>query len=133
MSKTSKGIQRTRLTHADYHRVCVHLSSMVDPGTQDISATLTDLEAVIAQNLGTQVSAQQLRGMCKELGLSYRSDGNGSATVARLQLAIDAMQQQLADIELVLEAHGKALGHPVIDDVPEIAPDLTEQASGGST
>lgn len=101
-----KKTQRTRLTHAQWHQVAVYVSSCVDPGTNQINATPSELIALVAQNVGVPTSASQLRDMCRTLGLTIKPE-QGAASLGTVAIQVAQLEaatmEQAGTIERLLE------------------------------
>ena len=90
----------TRLSHAQWHQVATYVAGCVDPGTDHLSCTPSQLVALVRQDTELLTNPGQLREMCKLLGLTIRLDKPAAADVHALAAQVDALSgnlQVLAD------------------------------------
>jgi hypothetical protein len=100
-------VRRTRLTHAQYHQVCLYMTAAATPDTKDIPITTAEMVLEVGQHLIIECTVKQVREMAEMLGLSIvHPVGAGAARSAlQIQLGVlsDVVAKQQADIEKIKE------------------------------
>jgi hypothetical protein len=112
----------SRMTHGAYHRVCVYLGSMCDPGKQEINATAGEVAALVAQDVGIAATDAQVRSMCVELGYSMKPDDKRSSAqhIGQIALQVASLAEQVAQLTEKLDA--LQLEWAPVQDGPEPGP-----------
>jgi hypothetical protein len=110
-ARAQRPVQRTRLSHVQYHQVATYVAGCVDPGTDSLSCTPSQLVQLVQQDCELFTNPGQLREMCKSLGLTIRNDKPGAADVAALtQLCNDLATAVKSTIDSINELH-KRIGN----------------------
>ena len=106
----------TRLSHAQWHQVATYVAGCVDPGTDHLSCTPSELVGLVRQDTELMTNPGQLREMCKLLGLTIRLDKPAAADVHALAAQVQALTEMLshhaadlAKIKEVLNQHAQRL------------------------
>ena len=97
-TEKTETLQRTRLTHAQWHQVAIYVSGCVDPDTDHLSCTPSELVGLVRQDCELLTNPGQLREMCKQLGLTIRLDKPGAADVAALAHQVQTLASQLVTL-----------------------------------
>jgi hypothetical protein len=108
----AKTVMRTRLTHAQYHQVCLYMTAAATPDTKDIPITTAEMVLEVGQHLSIECTVKQVREMAEMLGLSIVHEGGAGAARSALQIQLgilsDVVAKQL-DENITLMESVKAL------------------------
>jgi hypothetical protein len=100
-------VMRTRLTHAQYHQVCLYMTAAATPDTKDIPITTAEMVLEVGQHLSIECTVKQVREIAEMLGLSIVYEGGAGAARSALQIQLgilsDVVAKQQADIEKIKE------------------------------
>ena len=98
MAEKTEKPASTRLSHAQWHQVATYVAGCVDPDTDHLSCTPSELVHLVRQDTEQMTNPGQLREMCKQLGLTIRLDKPAAADVHALAAQVLALTAQLGDL-----------------------------------